>query len=323
MDEGLLEDMNEDISDLVELGYNIHSVLIVRKGYLVAEQYYSRYFDQELFHKLYSCTKSVISALVGIAISEGYISGTDAKMIDYFQEYEIENLNQQKQSISLEHMLTMSAGLDWNELDYLYSDPRNNYYQWTRSDDWIQYILDRPMEYAPGAVQDYNSGLSELLSVIIQKTSGIRADSFAVEKLFSPLGIDAFYWSTNPEGYTRGGSGLRMSPRNMAKFGHLYITQGKWGERQILPADWIQESGNPYLFSQHMTNFSYGYQFWVSDWDSMYTAHGFGGQWIMIVPEHDLVVVFNNHFNEGEGDEWITPIRLYNEYIVPSITDSK
>jgi CubicO group peptidase (beta-lactamase class C family) len=314
-------DLNYEIATLVAENYEIHSVLIIKDGYIVAEKYYSKYFDRETWHKIHSCTKSFTSALIGIAIKEGYISGTNVKMLDYFQDYEIENISLAKQSITLEHMLTMSAGLDWDELDYLYSDPQNTHYQWRRSDDMIKFVLDRPMEYAPGEVQDYNSGLSELLAAIVQKATGIRADSFALEKLFSPLGIDDFYWPINKNGYARGGGGMRLVPRDMAKLGYLHTMNGKWENDQIVSEDWISESGKKHLISQHIPGFWYGYQFWVAGDGMMYTALGYAGQWIMIVPELDLVAVFNNHFDEGVEDQESTPARLFYDYVIPAVSE--
>lgn len=319
MDAEVLKNMNQEVARLVTIGYNIHSVMIIRNGYIVAEQYYSRYFDMETEHKLASCTKSFTSMLIGMAIDKGYIPGVDVKMLDYFQEYEIDNMSEEKQNITIEHMLTMSAGLDWNELDYLYSDPRNNNYQWKQSDDWIQFILDRPMEYSPGEVQDYNSGLSELLAVIIQKTTGMRADSFALENLFVPLGINEYYWPTNPQGYARGGGGIRLTPRSMAKLGQLHINNGKWANQQLVSEKWINLSGQKHIISQHIPGFWYGYQFWVTEDGLMYTALGYGGQWIMIVPDYDLVAVFTNQFIEGNDDQEGTPMRLFYEYIIPAV----
>jgi len=321
MDAGILMDLNDEIARLVEEDYEIHSLLIIKDGYIVAEQYYSKYFDRETWHKIHSCTKSFTSALIGIAIEEGYISGTDARMLDFFQDYEIENKSPAKQSITLEHMLTMSAGLDWDELDYLYSDPQNTHYQWRRSDDMIKFVLDRPMEYTPGEIQDYNSGLSELLAAIVQKATGMRADSFALEKLFTPLGIDDFYWPINKNGYARGGGGMRLVPRDMAKLGYLHIMNGNWENKQILSEDWISESGKKHLISQHIPGFWYGYQFWVAGDGMMYTALGYAGQWIMIVPELDLVAVYNNHFDEGEDDQEGTPVRLFYDYIIRAISE--
>jgi len=321
MDAGILMDLNDEIARLVAENYEIHSVLIIKDGYIVAEQYYSKYFDRETWHKIHSCTKSFTSALIGIAIKEGSISGTNVKMLDYFHDYEIENMSPAKQSITLENMLTMSAGLDWDELDYLYTDPQNTNYQWRRSDDMIKFVLDRPMEYTPGEVQDYHSGLSELLAAILQKATGIRADSFALEKLFTPLGIDDYYWPINKNGYARGGGGMRLVPRDMAKLGYLHLKKGKWENDQIVSEDWIAESGKKHIISQHIPGFWYGYQFWVAGDGMMYTALGYVGQWIMIVPELDLVAVFNNHFDEGVEDQESTPARLLYDYVIPSVTE--
>jgi CubicO group peptidase (beta-lactamase class C family) len=321
MDAGILMDLNDEIVRLVDMDYKIHSVLIIKDGYIVAEQYYSKYFDKETWHRIHSCTKSFTSALVGVAIMEGYIQGTDVKMLDFFQDYEIENISPAKQSITLAHMLTMSAGLDWDELDYLYSDPQNTYYQWRRSDDMIKFVLDRPMEYAPGEVQDYNSGLSELLAAIVQKATGMRADSFALINLLTPLGIEDYYWPINKNGYARGGGGMRLTPRDMAKLGRLHITDGQWENEQILPMAWVSESGKKHIISQHIPGFWYGYQFWVAEDGLMYTALGYAGQWIMIVPEYDLIAVFNNHFDEGIEDQESTPVRLFYEYVIPAVIE--
>jgi CubicO group peptidase (beta-lactamase class C family) len=318
MNDNYIKDLNNEIVRLVESGVDMHGILITRKGYIVAEQYYSIYFDKNTEHVIHSCTKSFTSALFGIALSEGYIAGIDARMVDYFPEYDIENLTNSKKDIMLEHMLTMSSGLDWDELDFPYSDPRNTYYQWRNSDDHIQFILDRPMEYSPGEIQNYNSGLSDLLSVIIQKTTGVRTDSFAIEKLFNPLGIDDFYWPVDVKDYAMGGGGMRMNTRDMARFGFLYLNEGQWDGKQILPAEWVGESQEKHLPFQHISNYYYGYQFWISSF-GMYAAVGYGGQWIMILPDYELVVVFINNFEESNGEQWNIPERLVRDYIIPSV----
>lgn len=318
MNDNYLKDLNNEIAGLVESGVEMHGILIIRKGYIVAEQYYSIYFDENTEHVIHSCTKSFTSALFGIALSEGFITGIDARMVDYFPEYNINNLSNSKKEITLEHMLTMSSGLDWDELDFSYSDSRNTHYQWRNSDDHIQFILDRPMEHSPGEIQNYNSGLSDLLSVIIQKTTGVRTDSFAIEKLFTPLGIEEFYWPIDAGGFARGGGGMRMIPRDMAKLGYLYLKDGQWDGNQILPTEWVSESQKKHLPFQHISNYFYGYQFWISSF-GMYAAVGYGGQWIMILPDYELVVVFTNNFEEGNGEQWNIPERLVREYIIPAI----
>ena len=313
-----MKDLNNEIVRLVESGVEMHGILIIRKGYIVAEQYYSKYFDENTDHVIHSCTKSFTSALFGIALSEGFITGIDNRMVYYFPEYDIENLTNSKKEITLKHMLTLSSGLDWDELDVPYSDSSNTYYQWRNSDDHVQFILDRPMEYSPGEIQNYNSGLSDLLSVIIQKTTRVRTDSFAIDRLFNPLGIVEFYWPVDIKGFARGGGGMRMNTRNMARFGFLYLKEGQWDGKQIIPAEWVKESQKKHLPFQHIMNYFYGYQFWVSSF-GMYAAVGYGGQWIMILPDYESVVVFINDFEEGNGEQWNIPERLVRDYIIPSI----
>ena len=316
-----LKNLNNEVARLLEAGVDMHGIVIVRKGYIVAEQYYSKYFDEKTEQVIHSCTKSFTSALIGIAVSEGFIPGLEAKMLEYFPEYEIDNLTNSKKDITLEHMLTMSSGLDWDELDFPYSDPNNTYYQWRNSNDHIQFVLDRPMEHMPGAIQNYNSGLSDLLSVILQKATGIRADSFAIEKLFNIIGIEQFYWPIDAAGFARGGGGMRMIPRDMARFGYLCLKKGQWDGNQIIPVEWVMESQKKHLPFQHIPNYYYGYQFWVSAF-GMYAAVGYGGQWIMILPDYELVVIFTNNFEEGNGEQWNIPERLVREYIIPSIIGS-
>jgi len=321
MSDRYLKDLNNEIVRLVESGVVIHGILIIRKGYVVAEQYYSIYFDENTEHVIHSCTKSFTSALIGIAVSEGLITGIETRMVDFFPEYDIENLTDSKKEITLEHMLTMSSGLDWDELDYPYSDPNNTHYQWRNSGDHIQFVLDRPMEYPPGEIQNYNSGLSDLLSVIIQKTTGVRSDSFARTKIFKQIGIEDFYWPIDVQGFARGGGGMRLKTRDMARFGFLYLKEGQWDGIQVIPIEWVNESQKKHQPFQHIGNYYYGYQFWVSSF-GMYAAVGYGGQWIMILPDYELVVVFINNFEEGDGEQWNIPERLVMDYIIPSIEGS-
>jgi CubicO group peptidase (beta-lactamase class C family) len=322
MDEELLKDLNSEVIKLLDMGYDIHTILVIKDGYIVAEQYYSKYFKKDIEHRIHSCTKSFTSACVGIAIDQGYINGIEDKMYEYFPEYEIANLTEEKRSITIEHLLTMSAGLDWNELDTYYSDPQNAFYQWRRADDRVKFLLDRSMEHSPGSTHDYNSGLSDLLSIIVEKQTGMRADSFAAVNLLTPIGIDEYYWAIDSkDGHAIGYGQMRLIPRDMARFGYLYLKEGKWDGTQIIPGSWAEESGKQQIAAGHDPGANYyGYQFWVTDY-GMYTAMGYSGQWIMVLPDYDLVVVFTNNFEEGNGEQWQTPVRLLNEYIIPAVIE--
>jgi CubicO group peptidase (beta-lactamase class C family) len=318
MDPVKLKELNEEIRLLLDLHVEIENLLIVKDGYIVAEQYYSDSYGMNDRHRIYSCTKSITSSLLGIASGMGLLGELDQGMLGFFPELEIDNLSARKERVTLEHLLTMSAGLEWYELEYLYTDERNTYRQWDESGGNIQFVLDRPMVAEPGEEYSYNTGISHVLSGIVQKVTGTRADSFAMQHLFAPLGITAFDWPVDDNGVATGGSGIRLRPRDMARFGYLYLQNGSWDGEQIVPADWVQASQQKHIARKYIPDNFYGYQFWVSDYGA-YSAVGYGGQWITIVPEHDLVVVWNNHFTEGDNFQWSTPERLLTTYILPAI----
>ncbi len=317
MDAELLMQINDEILILQRLHVDVHSVLIIKDGYIVAEQYYSDYTYDSL-HPINSCTKSISSALIGIALEEGYIESVNNKVVDYFPDYEIENLTQEKENITIENMLTMSAGFEWYEMEYLYNDDRNSFYQWVRSDDRIQFVLDLPLVTIPGEEFNYNTGMSHVLSAIIQNTTGLRTDLFAEENLFEPLGISGYNWFIDPNDIATGGHGLNLYTRDMARFGYLYLKNGEWDGDQIIPEDWIETSTTAHIPRKYIPEFDYGYHWWVKP-DEYFTAVGVYGQWIYIIPDYDLVVVFTNYFNEEDYLQVTTPERLVNTYIIPAV----
>lgn len=318
MDAEKLKELNDEILLLLELHVDVNSVIIIKDGYVIAEQYYSDEYSADSLHPIYSCTKSLTSAALGIAIEQGLIQDEFDLMCDHFQEVEIANLTEGKQSVTLWHLLTMSAGLEWYELEYPYGDDRNTFYNFVRSSNRVQFVLDRPMSSDPGTEFSYNSGLSHLISAIIQESSGIRTDSFVLKHLFTPLGITRYHWPADEQGVAFGGHGAWMKPRDMAKFGYLYLKKGIWEGEQIVPRDWVEKSGQKLIERKYIPDNYYGYHWWVSD-ENYFSAVGYGGQWIMVVPEHELVVVFTNNFVEGEELQWSTPERLLSTYILPAV----
>jgi CubicO group peptidase (beta-lactamase class C family) len=212
----------------------------------------------------------------------------------------------------------MSAGLVWHELDYLYDDERNTFNQWESSNDRVKFVLDRPMVAVPGEKYTYNTGISHVLSAIIKKSSGIRADSFALENIFRPLGIKKYYWPVDMNGVAYGGYGVMLTPRDMAKFGYLYLKEGTWNGEQIIPQNWVEKSQTKMIKRNDIPDYYYGYHWWVSD-ENSYSAVGFGGQWITIFPGLNLVVVFTNQFDDGDNFQWSIPEGLVKNYILPSI----
>ena len=276
MDSELLVEMLDDIQ---EREANIHSVLIVRNGYMVLEAYFDPY-DQDISHVVHSVTKSITSALVGISIREGYVDGVNQPVLNHFPERTVSNLDPAKQAMTLEHLLNMTSGLSWPEVSSPYVSLSNPVRQMLRSQDFVQFVLDRPMNEEPGTSFNYNTGASHLLSAIIQETTGISTLSFAQKHLFRPLGISNVYWPSDPDGITSGGIGIRMTPRDMAKFGYLYLNKGIWDGEQVVPAEWTEASTRKQTPSSGYG--PYGYQWWIGP--EAYWALGFLGQRIVVIP---------------------------------------
>ncbi len=320
MDSEDLKKMNEEISLLLKLHIDVHGVLVIRKGYIVAEQYYSDDFDKDSLHHIYSCTKSITSAAIGIAIDEGYIKDVNQTVLEYFPEYNIENPDPLKETMTIRHFLTMSAGLDWKEIEYSYDDERNSFNQWLQSDDLVKFVLDRPLIHVPGQEYDYSTGYSHVLSAIIKKSTGLQIDVFTNEKIFQPLGITDYYWPTDENGLPYGGMGMRLTPRDMAKIGYLYLKNGWWENKQIVSEEWVFESSQQHISRRYIPDYYYGYHWWVSSFGT-YSAVGYAGQRIYVIPEYEMVVVFTNNFDNTDYWQTSVPERLLETYIIPAVRD--
>ena len=284
-------------------GQDFHGALVLRNGHLVFEAY--RYpYRAGTKHMQASCTKAFTSALVGIAIKQGYISGADAKVVDFFPQYQFAHMDGRKKSIRIRHLLSMSSGLDWSQQ----GDGSHPEAVFLSAADPVQYILDRPMAHAPGKVWNYSGGDSHLLSAIVQQVSGRLPFDFAVEHLFEPLGFSNALWEYHePTGASIGCAGLYLRPRDMAKLGQLYLNKGKWGKRRILSPEWIRAS------VRRRAGEDYGYKWWLFPQLGMYKAWGFGGEHIAVFPKLNTVVVFTG----GIVDSSVYPLHLelYREII--------
>lgn len=283
----------DEMSAYVEKeGFAIDSMLIVRNGYIVFEKYLNPENNQSSLHSIYSCTKSVLSALIGIAIDKGYIESVDQKILDFFPNLTFANPDPRKENIKIKHLLTMTSGLEWHEFDVPYNDPNNSFAQLATSTNWVQYVLDRTMVAEPGERWNYNTGDFHLLSAILQNATGLPTRDFAIDSLATPIGIVDFFWQTDPQGIHFGGSGLKLAPRSMAKFGFLYLNNGTWDNRQLVPKDWVVSSTTSYSSTDTTTDYCYGW--WRKPNLQTYYALGYAGQLIYVVPQHDLVVVFTS-----------------------------
>jgi CubicO group peptidase (beta-lactamase class C family) len=310
MDSQILGDM---LAGLIDRGFRIDSISVIRNGYLVLDVAVHPYQNSKL-HIVHSCTKSVVSALIGIAIGQGYLSGVEQPLLEIFEDREVANLDSRKQSITLEDLLTMSSGLDCKD-SYLYRW-RGLEEMWV-SGDWVQYVLDLPMADDPGTRFEYCNGGSFLLSAIVQETTGMTALEYAEENLFGPLGITDVDWPSNPDGISIGWGDLRMLPHDMAKIGYLYLNEGEWDGEQVIPSEWVRASTKEHIEATLQP--AYGYQWWIDPPD-VYMALGYAGQFIFVAPEHDLVAVFTSDLPE---DLFYTPKRFLDNYILEAIKSNE
>ena len=293
---------------------NIYSVLVVKNGYLVYEKYYNG-ANTGSSNPVYSVTKSVMSALTGIAINKNLIRSIDQKAAEFLPEYFKQIDDTRKKEITIKNILTMSGGLE--SID-------SNYYGYFTSKDYIAYALGKPLINNIGEKFDYNTGLSHLLSGIITESSDMNTSEFANKYLFEPLGIDGSIWDMAGGGYYGGGAGLYLKPRDMAKLGYLYLNKGKWDGAQIIPEEWVEETKTKQISVE--PGVDYGYLFWLYNNRAKinektyfsYAATGAGGQYIMIVPDLDLVAVITANENRRSKDNSDTQQIIW-DYIIPSV----
>ncbi len=316
MDSSKLEDM-VDFIEQSEL--NIDSIIVIRNGYIVLEEYPDPYFTQSTLHTIQSATKSFTSTCVGIAIQRGVLSGVDRTMANLFSDYSIANLDSWKLAITVEHLLTMSTGLEWHEHDIPYDQPGNDLMAMYDSDDMYQYVLNCPTEYEPGTRWAYHSGCSELLGGVVEKSSGYGFIDFVESFLFDPLGIDYYDWwnpHNNPQYGVSGG--LYLTPRDMAKLGFLFLNNGTWDDKEIVSEEWVSIATSEHYRGFTGADLGYGYQWWTLDGTDIYAAWGARDQRIFVSPENDLVVVFTADIDD---EDWYPAPSLLRYYILGAIED--
>lgn len=305
----------------------INGIVVVRKGYIAFERY-SNGFGANDTHNVTSVTKSVTSALIGIAIDGGYIKSVGQKVLDFFPEYNAGAGDIRKRSLTIRHLLTMTAPFAWKKIGAMGYEPLDRL---RRQRDWVTYILNllgrngRPGEFY------YSSAGAHLLSAIITRTTGMCAGEFANKYLFRPLGMreipdhdmksftldDVFGknvsgWIKDPNGNTTGGWGLTITARDMARFGFLYLNRGVWDNQQIISEKWIDESTS-------LNPNRYGYMWWLNGEGRTFafSALGYGGNCIYCIPEKGLVVAITSKMSARPRDRWL----LLEKCIIPAILD--
>lgn len=267
-----------------EKNVQIHSLLIVRNGYIVADAAVYPY-DGETVHDMASVTKSVMTTLIGIAIDQGKLA-LDDRMLSFFPDRTIANLDRQKEQISVRHLVSMSSGLDCTrEYDEL------TLQEMQAGPDFVQFTLDRKAAWAPGEHFVYCSPAIHLLSPILQQATGMTALEFARQNLFEPLGIEDFMWEQDPQGYYDGWGDLSLNPHDMAKIGLLFLQKGRWDGEQIISRRWVEEATKVQTATPEGED-PYGFGWWMDTGiPGVYRADGRGGQYIFVLPDWNMVVV--------------------------------
>lgn len=314
----------DDLIQLIEDGTypDIHSLLIVRNDSMIVEEYFNGYHS-ETIHTLQSVSKSVTSALIGIALNKDIIESIEEPILDYFPQYtNIENMNDWKRSIKIKDLLTMRTGTDYDEG---YTGSPHNQLN-SRRRGWDIFYLNRPMEAAPGTRFQYDSGGVILISAILKNAFEMHADVFAEKYLFPNLDIEDFRWIKNSEGHPHTGGGLYLKPRDMVKFGLMYLNGGEWNRKQVVPEDWVNES-----FEMHVEfgpggtyDRGYGYLWWImkpapksKTNEYVYAAKGFMGQYIFVIPEYEMVVVVTA--GARNGYDMNNPVRFLYSHILADV----
>jgi len=342
-----LESVGMDVVSIGEMmncinatkGHMIHNILIIKNKKLVFEEYFEGYTLQwtapdmngELMnctkdtdHYMASVSKSVTSVVVGIAVKEGLISDVNNKIIDYFPEYS-EILTGEKADITIQHLLTMTCGLELDESTYSYNDPRNELRQVMTMDDPIAYILSKPLESTPGTHFSYSSGTGIVLSAIIEKVSDMKFLDYSNSRLFDLLRSAGGAWSSIHNGLTFASGGLSFKARELSKIGLLFLNNGQWEGYEIITPEWIEQSQQEHIPTNNafFQNSSYGYQWWNTQFvvngvpHKCFFAAGWGDQFMFIIPGLDMIIEFNsgNYFGTSE----ISPFDLLERYIFKAI----
>ncbi|MBN1538192.1 MAG: serine hydrolase [Anaerolineales bacterium] len=324
MDPGKLSDLEL----MVKSQYpNINGIAVVRSGYIVFERYYHDHGPLDT-HNVASVTKSFISALIGIAIDARLIKSVDQKVLSFFPEYVLDASDIQKRTITIRHLLTMTAPIAWKKEDTTGYEPLDRL---RRQRNWVMFIINILGRNGQTGRFQYSTVGTHLLSAIITHATGLCAREFANERLFRPIGIneipdhemksflldDVFGknvsgWIKDPQGYTTGGWGLTITVRDMARFGFLYLNRGKWEDNQIVSKGWIDES-------TAMNSNKYGYLWWLRDEGGIfsYSALGAGGNVICCIPGKDLVVAIASKVVMKTRDRW----PLFEKCIIPALIE--
>ncbi|CAM2847955.1 serine hydrolase [Paenibacillus taichungensis] len=303
---------------------DLRSCLVSVRGEIIYEHYRNQEAATHMA-KINSCTKSVLSALICIAMDHGWLPEAPTPISTFFPQL-VSDPDSRKPEITLEQLLTMTAGFNWDEFGGQNSFPRM-----TRTDHWVNFALEQRLSHVPGTYMEYNSGVSQILSAILMQSTGMSVAEFAERYLFGPLGIQQYEWESDPQGVHTGGFGLKMLPEDLLKFGQLFLQQGMWNGQSLISSDLVSRSTKPAISVTPPNHGSYAWHWWVDAYTNetseakvaeqptsilhYYYARGFGGQFIYIVPYLELVAVLTNDKRKKEKP----PLDVFPKRIAPQL----
>lgn len=334
------------VQDIASGGYgNIHSLLIFRRGKLASERYFAGEdennhrgkigvveHDRDTLHDVRSISKSVVALAVLKAVELGHIKHLDRPVFDYFPEYRARHAQGSKASITIRHLLTMTAGLDWNE-EVPFAHPDSSPAKFRDAPDPLDFVLGRKLIAKPGAQFRYNGGLTQLLAAIVHRSTGQTVEAFTKRELFDPLGITKSEWAKRNDGEPDADSGLRLRSRDLAKIGLLVANDGMWNGKQVIPSALVAEA-----VSQHVgipqereaealgDRQGYGYQIWLFSFligphrIELIEFSGNGGQKVFIDRKNELMVVVTAGNYDRRGLKK-SPLDIYIDLIHPALLD--
>jgi len=347
---GSIDEVNID-QELIEQAINdieqgkfkeVHSLLIYKDGRLVVEEYftghhYSYYeprhhgelvtFKSSTVHAFHSVTKSITSACIGIAIDKGFIKSIDQSIFDYLPDYQYLNADG-KDKITIEHLLTMTSGLKWDEWSANLSNKSNNIIGiWFSDKSPVDYVLERPLKYEPGTRFIYSGGNMIVLGELLRNAANMDIAEFSQKYLFEPLGIHSFeWWEQFENGVFETGGGLKGIPRDMLKIGITFLNNGVYDGKQIISKQWVEKSSTPFgnniginIPGTDSKRFGYSYSWWIKEYSESdiytYRAGGWGGQRIIVLPEVNSIIVFTG----GNYTSTVRTSKILERYILPAI----
>ena len=281
------------------------------------------FYQRGDLHSMQSDTKTVTSVVIGVATARKEFPALDTPVLKFFDANDVKNVDDRKRRMTIRHLLTMTAGIDWNE-DLPYADPNNSCSLMEASYDWVRFTIDRPMAQEPGTTFRYNSGATQLLSHIFRAATGTDIEEYAARHLFAPLGIRRFFWKRSPSGLVDTEGGLYLRSHDIAKIAYLFLKNGMWDGKPIVQPEWVKASIAPSI--PVGDGVEYGFKWWIYPYGSdgkrtAWGGSGLGGQRPIVIPEHDLVIVFTG-WNLLPGQPSLSP-RVAIDRIVAAVDASR